>query len=61
LKEELGGKAERLTKVEEAEFHLEDEPAASPNTAYTLRANSLAFRDILLWQTSYMLGTLDKI
>jgi len=33
LKEEQGGKAERLTKVEEVVFHLEDKPAASPNTA----------------------------
>jgi len=41
LKEEQGGKAERLAKVEGAEFHLEDKPAASPNTAYTFRAYAL--------------------
>jgi hypothetical protein len=35
--------------------------ATSPNTAYTLRANALAPRDILLRKTSYMVGTLYAI
>jgi hypothetical protein len=33
LKGEQGGRVERLTKVVEVVFHLEDEPGASPNTA----------------------------
>jgi hypothetical protein len=33
LKEEQGGRVERLTKAEEVGFRLEDKPAASPNTA----------------------------
>ncbi|MCK4319988.1 hypothetical protein KAW11_00090, partial [Candidatus Bathyarchaeota archaeon] len=61
LKEEQGGKVERLTKVEGAEFHLENKPAASPNTAHTFRSYAFALQDILLRRTSFMLGTLGEM